>query len=106
LASLSARLHTIAWSVAEFLHDKIKAPTLFSTHYHELTKLAVERRGVANFNVAIREWNEQSIFLRKIAPGTPTKAMAFRSRGSPGCRRNSRMGEDHPFASGETKRRD
>ena len=60
---------SIAWSVAEFLHDKIKARTLFATHYHELTKLAEERSGVVNFNVAVREWNEQIIFLRKIIPG-------------------------------------
>jgi DNA mismatch repair protein MutS len=46
---------SIAWSVAEFLHDKIKARTLFATHYHELTKLAIERKGVVNFNVAVRE---------------------------------------------------
>ena len=60
---------SIAWSVAEFLHDKIKARTLFATHYHELTKLAEERSGVCNFNVAVREWNDQIIFLRKIVPG-------------------------------------
>ncbi|HMJ07024.1 MAG TPA: DNA mismatch repair protein MutS [Chthoniobacterales bacterium] len=60
---------SIAWSVAEFLHDKIKARTLFATHYHELTKLAEERSGVCNYNVAVREWNEQIIFLRKIVPG-------------------------------------
>ena len=60
---------SIAWSVAEFLHDNIMARTLFATHYHELTKLAQERSGVANYNVAVREWNEQIIFLRKIVPG-------------------------------------
>ena len=60
---------SIAWSVAEFLHDKIKARTLFATHYHELTKLATERQGVCNLNVAVREWNEQIIFLRKIVSG-------------------------------------
>ncbi|HEV2095156.1 MAG TPA: DNA mismatch repair protein MutS [Chthoniobacterales bacterium] len=60
---------SIAWSVAEFLHDTIKARTLFATHYHELTKLAEQRASVANFNVAVREWNEQIIFLRKIIPG-------------------------------------
>lgn len=65
---------SIAWSVAEFLHDKIKARTLFATHYHELTKLASERSGVANFNVAVREWNEQIIFLRKIIPGGADKS--------------------------------
>ena len=65
---------SIAWSVAEFLHDRIKARTLFATHYHELTKLAVERKGVVNFNVAVREWNEQIIFLRKIVPGGADKS--------------------------------
>ncbi|MEY2480582.1 MAG: mismatch repair protein MutS [Verrucomicrobiota bacterium] len=65
---------SIAWSVAEFLHDKIKARTLFATHYHELTKLADERAGVCNFNVAVREWNEQIIFLRKIVPGGADKS--------------------------------
>src|ERR1700736_6318588 len=65
---------SIAWSVAEFLHDKIKARSLFATHYHELTKLAEERSGVGNFNVAVREWNEQIIFLRKIVPGGADKS--------------------------------
>ena len=65
---------SIAWSVGEFLHDKIKARTLFATHYHELTKLAIERKGVVNFNVAVREWNEQIIFLRKIVPGGADKS--------------------------------
>src|SRR5437870_1383313 len=65
---------SIAWSVAEFLHDKIKPRTLFATHYHELTKLAEDRSGVCNFNVAVREWNEQIIFLRKIVPGGADKS--------------------------------
>jgi DNA mismatch repair protein MutS len=65
---------SIAWSVAEFLHDKIKARTLFATHYHELTKLAEDRTGVCNFNVAVREWSEQIIFLRKIVAGGADKS--------------------------------
>jgi DNA mismatch repair protein MutS len=65
---------SIAWSVAEFLYDKIKARTLFATHYHELTKLAEDRKGVVNLNVAVREWNEQIIFLRKIIPGGADKS--------------------------------
>ena len=65
---------SIAWSVAEFLHDTIKARTLFATHYHELTKLAEQRSGVCNLNVAVREWNEQIIFLRKIVPGGADKS--------------------------------
>jgi DNA mismatch repair protein MutS len=65
---------SIAWSVAEFLYDKIKARSLFATHYHELTKLAEDRTGVCNLNVAVREWNEQIIFLRKIIPGGADKS--------------------------------
>jgi DNA mismatch repair protein MutS len=65
---------SIAWSVAEFLYDKIQARTLFATHYHELTKLAEDRKGVCNLNVAVREWNEQIIFLRKIIAGGADKS--------------------------------
>lgn len=62
---------SIAWAVAEFLHDNKAhaAKTLFATHYHELTELAVTRQGIKNFNIAVREWNERIIFLRKIVPG-------------------------------------
>ena len=60
---------SIAWSVAEFLHDTTGCRTLFATHYHELTDLARTRPGVANCNVAVREWNDDVIFLRKIVPG-------------------------------------
>jgi DNA mismatch repair protein MutS len=65
---------SIAWSVAEYLHDVLKARTLFATHYHELTELARTRAGVKNFNVAVREWNDQIIFLRKIVPGGADKS--------------------------------
>ncbi len=65
---------SIAWSVAEHLHDKVKARTLFATHYHELTELELTRPGVQNFNVAVREWNDQIIFLRKIIPGGADKS--------------------------------
>jgi DNA mismatch repair protein MutS len=65
---------SIAWSVAEFLYDKIKARSLFATHYHELIKLADDRKGVCNLNVAVREWNEQIIFLRKIIAGGADKS--------------------------------
>ncbi len=65
---------SIAWSVAEFLHDDVKARTLFATHYHELTELEITRPGVKNFNVAVREWNDQIIFLRKIVRGGADKS--------------------------------
>jgi DNA mismatch repair protein MutS len=60
---------SIAWSVAEHLHDAIGCRTLFATHYHELTDLERTRDGVTNLNVAVREWNDEVIFLRKIVPG-------------------------------------
>ena len=60
---------SIAWSVAEHLHDQIGCRALFATHYHELTDLERTRPGVLNLNVAVREWNDQIVFLRKIVPG-------------------------------------
>ncbi len=62
---------SIAWAVAEYLHDnaRVAAKTLFATHYHELTDLAQTRERVRNYNVAVKEWNDQIIFLRRIIKG-------------------------------------
>ena len=62
---------SIAWAVAEYLHDSPSCTprTLFATHYHELTDLALTRPRVKNFTVAVKEWNDQIIFLRKIVAG-------------------------------------
>jgi len=62
---------SIAWAVAEYLHDQsgVAAKTLFATHYHELTDLALTRERVKNYNVAVKEWNDQIIFLRRIVKG-------------------------------------
>ncbi len=65
---------SIAWAVAEHLHDLTACRTLFATHYHELTDLTHTRAAVANFNVAVREWNDEIIFLRKILPGCADKS--------------------------------
>lgn len=65
---------SIAWAVAEHLHDLTQCRTLFATHYHELTDLTNTRPAVANFNVAVREWNDEIIFLRKILPGCADKS--------------------------------
>jgi DNA mismatch repair protein MutS len=65
---------SLAWSLVEHLHNQIGAKTLFATHYHELTELAGRLPRVKNFNVAVREWNEQIIFLRKIIPGGTDKS--------------------------------
>ena len=84
---------SLAWSIVEHLHHQVGAKALFATHYHELTELATphgetsngdqgpdasQPRGrlarVRNYNVAVREWNDQIIFLRKIQPGPADKS--------------------------------
>ncbi len=67
---------SIAWAVAEYLHDNadVAAKTLFATHYHELTDLASSCERVKNFNVVVKEWNDQIIFLRKIVAGSASRS--------------------------------
>ncbi|MBW1806161.1 MAG: DNA mismatch repair protein MutS, partial [Deltaproteobacteria bacterium] len=62
---------SIAWSVAEALHDKENKGirTLFATHYHELTELLTSKPRARNYNIAVKEWNDRIIFLRKLVPG-------------------------------------
>ena len=62
---------SIAWAVAEYLHDLhgIGVKTLFATHYHELTDLARTHNRVKNFNVAIKEWQNEILFFHKFIPG-------------------------------------
>ncbi len=65
---------SLAWSIVEHLHNQVGAKTLFATHYHELTELADRLPRLRNFNVAVREWNEQIVFLHKIAEGGADKS--------------------------------
>ena len=67
---------SIAWAVAEYIHDhpKLGAKTLFATHYHELTELAMAKEKVKNYNFAVREWNEEVVFLRKIMEGATNRS--------------------------------
>lgn len=65
---------SLAWSIVEHLHHQVGAKTLFATHYHELTELAARLPRLKNFNVAVREWNDQIIFLRKIVAGGTDKS--------------------------------
>ncbi len=65
---------SLAWSIVEHLHNQIGAKTLFATHYHELTELAGRLPRLKNFNVAVREWNDQIVFLRKIVEGGTDKS--------------------------------
>jgi DNA mismatch repair protein MutS len=68
---------SIAWSVAEYLHGKTKAKTLFATHYHELTDLADAFAGINNFTVKVKEDGGRIVFLRRIAPGVAEKSFGI-----------------------------
>jgi len=59
----------LAWAVVEYIHEAIRAKTLFATHYHELTELADQLSGVGNLHVAVKELNDQILFIRKVEPG-------------------------------------
>jgi DNA mismatch repair protein MutS len=64
----------IAWSVAEALHDRIRARALFATHYHELVELAESRPNIANVSVAVSEWGERIVFLRRLKEGGASRS--------------------------------
>ena len=67
---------SLAWAIIEFLHDNAARSgiTLFATHYHEVTDLAKTKPRVENCNVAVKEWNDQIIFLRKVVAGAADKS--------------------------------
>ena len=80
---------SIAWAVAEYLHNtpRVKAKTLFATHYHELTDLAVTLNGVKNYTVQVREHGDTVVFLRRIAKGVADNSYGIhvaRLAGMPG----------------------
>lgn len=65
---------SIAWATVEYLHDAIKARSLFATHYHELTVLARRLDGVANVTIDVREWQDEIVFLHKVKPGAADRS--------------------------------
>ncbi|MEE8451629.1 MAG: DNA mismatch repair protein MutS, partial [Thermoguttaceae bacterium] len=65
---------SLAWSVVEYLHEHIGCRTLFATHYHELTDLEQSLSQVKNLNVAVREWQDEVVFLHKIIEGSADKS--------------------------------
>jgi DNA mismatch repair protein MutS len=65
---------SIAWAVAEYIIEKVRARTLFATHYHELTNLVMNMEGIKNYNVVVKEWGDEVIFLRKIEKGPADKS--------------------------------
>jgi len=79
---------SIAWAVAEAMHDRIQARTIFATHYHELIGFAEERAGAANMHVGVREWGERIVFLRSLKAGGASKSYGIqcaRLAGMPGA---------------------
>ncbi len=60
---------SVAWAVAEYLHDEVLAKGLFATHYHELTALSQEKAAIQNFHIAVKEWNGEIVFLYRMLPG-------------------------------------
>jgi DNA mismatch repair protein MutS len=65
---------SIAWSVAEYIAEKVKAKTLFATHYHELTELESMASGVRNYTALVKEWKNEIIFMRKISEGVADRS--------------------------------
>ncbi|MCA9134181.1 MAG: DNA mismatch repair protein MutS, partial [Planctomycetales bacterium] len=65
---------SLAWAIVEYLHDTVAARTLFATHYHELTQLEKSLPGVRNYNVAVKEWDDNIVFLHRIVPGGADKS--------------------------------
>jgi DNA mismatch repair protein MutS len=65
---------SLAWAITEYLHDHVICRTLFATHYHELAQLAEKLSDLRNYNVQVREWDDQVIFLHKIGPGSADKS--------------------------------
>lgn len=65
---------SIAWAVAEYLHDVLQPKTLFATHYHELTELTRTLDAAANMSIAVKEWRDDIIFLRKLVDGEANRS--------------------------------
>jgi DNA mismatch repair protein MutS len=65
---------SIAWAVTEYLHEAVRARTLFATHYHELTELGRRLPGVRNLHVGVKEWGEGIVFLHRILEGPTDKS--------------------------------
>jgi DNA mismatch repair protein MutS len=60
---------SIAWAMVEYLHDNLRARTLFATHYHELTQMSEYKKRARNFNIAVKEFNDEILFLHRLVEG-------------------------------------
>ena len=75
---------SIAWSVIEFLTERIQAKTLFATHYHELTELETTKAGIKNYKITVKELNGTVVFLRKIVRGGANRSFGIEVAGLAG----------------------
>ena len=99
---------SLAWSVVEHLHEHVGCRTLFATHYHELTDLEKSLPGVKNLNVAVREWQEEVVFLHKIIPGAADKSYGIhvaRLAGVPRGGDRAEQGNPRAVGGGASRRR-
>jgi DNA mismatch repair protein MutS len=64
----------IAWAAIEYLHARVRAKTLFATHYFELTELAEQLSGVKNYHVSVKETGGSVVFLRRVEPGAADRS--------------------------------
>ncbi len=65
---------SLAWAIVEYIHEKIRAKTLFATHYHELTELADQLSAIRNLHVAVKETDDRILFIRKVEPGAADRS--------------------------------
>jgi DNA mismatch repair protein MutS len=65
---------SLAWAIAETMHDRVGSRTMLATHYHELTDLALTKPRIRNFTVAVREWQDQVVFLRRLVEGGASRS--------------------------------
>ena len=96
---------SIAWAVAEYLHENegVRAKTLFATHYHELTELALTLPRIKNYHVAVQEWKDEVVFLRKIVPGPSDQSYGIHVAQLAGLPRDGhRPGPGDPLQPGES----
>ncbi len=103
---------SLAWSVVEYLHDHLNCRTFFATHYHELTDLAQSLDRIGNLNVAVREWQDEVVFLHKIVEGAADKSYGIHVARLAGVPRTvidrskeilAQLEEEHVDASGRPK---
>ena len=89
--------------MVEFLHAlKEKPRALFATHYHELTELAAILERVRNYHIAVKEWQDNVIFLHKIMPGPTDQSFGIHVAKIAGIPRSRhREGQGHPAQPGE-----